>query len=205
MVSPGSSWRGSLFFSDLDPFTSLDALRERSKKVCIDQWITNFNNQGHYFWNLSNKNKRIQPSYLKGGGWLKRIGILVFLCVRAKFNHAPIEEYGRHFIPSVHSCPCGQSDIETRSQIPINYRRSAYKSEDWMFIKNFVSFQLTTLPLLHGLAVRGMSIIPNIRCLMHRFLLFLSFLSLEWLGFILAMFLCSALKSSILYSTASTA
>jgi len=77
------------------------------------------------------------------------------LCVRAKFNHAPIEEYGRHFIPSVHSCPCGQGDIETRSQILINYRRSAYKSEDWMFMKNFVSFQLTTLPLLQWTSSKG--------------------------------------------------
>jgi len=77
-----------------NPFTSLDALEEKTQ---LDQWITSFNhgtNKGRQFLNhRPDRKKRIQPSYPKGGGWLKYIGTSMSLCARAPrviLNHAPI-------------------------------------------------------------------------------------------------------------------
>jgi len=98
-------------------FTSLDALRDKSSKACTDQWITTFNhghNKGHQFLQLRiNKKKRIQLSYIKGGGWLNHIGSSVSLCARATgaiLNHAPIGEYRKRFFPRSNlACPCGRN------------------------------------------------------------------------------------------------
>jgi len=129
-------------------FTSLDALRDKSSKACTDQWITTFNhghNKGHQFLQLRiNKKKRIQPSSIKGGGWLNHIGSSVSLCARATraiLNHAPIGEYRKRFFPRSNlACPCGHNRVETRAHIPNDCSRFTYKSDDRMVIKHFVLF-----------------------------------------------------------------
>jgi len=80
-------------------FTLLDTLRDKSSKACTDQWITTFNhghNKAHQFLQLQiNKKKCIQPSYIKGGGWLNHIESSVSLCARATraiLNYALIGE-----------------------------------------------------------------------------------------------------------------
>ena len=65
-------------------FTSSDALRDKSSKACTDQWITIFNhghNKGHQFLQLKINKKKIQPLYIKGGGW-PNLGSSVSLCAR---------------------------------------------------------------------------------------------------------------------------
>jgi len=47
--------------SSLTQFTLLDAVREKSNKVCTDQWTALGHNKGHQFLEI-NKKKRIQLS-----------------------------------------------------------------------------------------------------------------------------------------------
>jgi len=60
----------------------------------------------------------LEPSYCKGGTWLKYFGHSNMLCARATraiTNHAPIEEYQFYFFPNeVFSCLCGIYPIESR-------------------------------------------------------------------------------------------
>lgn len=62
-----------------------------------------------------------EPSYIKGGSWLKYFGHSNSLCTRASraiTNHAPTGEYRLRFFPKEDfSCPCGQYPIETRHHI----------------------------------------------------------------------------------------
>ena len=102
--------------------------------ACTDQWITSNHghNKGHQLLQLRiNKKKRIQPSYIKGGGWLNHIGSSVSLCVGAILNHAPIGEYRKRFFPRSNlACPCGHNRVETRAHI----------LNDCMVIKHFALF-----------------------------------------------------------------
>jgi len=63
-------------------------------------------------------NKPIEPSYAKGGPWLKYFGHSNSLCVRASraiVNYAPIGEYRLRFFPREEfKCPCGHYLIEMR-------------------------------------------------------------------------------------------
>ena len=70
---------------------------------------------------LDDENNIIEPSYSKGGSWLKAIGHSNFLYVpttRAITNHAPTGEYRlRFFLREEFKCPCGQYSIESRCHI----------------------------------------------------------------------------------------
>jgi len=68
-----------------------------------------------------NKHNEFQPTYAKGGTWLSLFSHSITLCARAIrtiLNHAPIGEYGGRFHPQEPvACPCGESDLETRTHI----------------------------------------------------------------------------------------
>ena len=70
-----------------------------------------------------NTEKRTEatPTYAKGGRWMSYIGHSISLCARATraiLNLAAIGEYRARFFPQeTYTCPCGQSDIETRRLI----------------------------------------------------------------------------------------
>jgi len=70
---------------------------------------------------LDNDNNIIEPSYVKGGLWLKTFGHSNSLCAcatRAITNHAPISEYRLRFFPRKEfKCPCGLYPIESRRHI----------------------------------------------------------------------------------------
>jgi len=70
---------------------------------------------------LDNDNNIIEPSYIKGGLWLKVFGHLNSLCTcatRAITNHAPIGEYRLRFFPREEfKCLCGRYPIESRHHI----------------------------------------------------------------------------------------
>jgi len=67
---------------------------------------------------LDNNLNIIEPTYSKGGLWLKYFSYLNSLYVRASraiVNHAPIEEYCLRFFPQKDfACSCGLDLIETR-------------------------------------------------------------------------------------------
>ena len=70
---------------------------------------------------LNNNNNTIEPSYIKGGSWLKKFGHSNLLCVcatRAIMNHTLIGEYRLMFFPREEfKCPCGLYPIESRHYI----------------------------------------------------------------------------------------
>jgi len=70
---------------------------------------------------LNNDNNIIEPSYAKGGSWLKVFGHLNSLCAhasRATTNHAPTGKYRLRFFPREEfKCPCGLYPIESRHHI----------------------------------------------------------------------------------------
>ena len=76
---------------------------------------------------LDDNNNIIEPSYTKGGLWLKAIGHSNSLCAwatRAITNHAPTGEYRLRFFPREEfKCPCGQYPIESRCHILHEYGR----------------------------------------------------------------------------------
>ena len=69
----------------------------------------------------------IEPSYTKGGSWIKYFGHSNSLCVRATraiVNHTPIGEYCLCFFPNKDfSCPCRNYLIESRCHILHDCRR----------------------------------------------------------------------------------
>ena len=84
--------------------------------------------KGHQFLNLCDgDNNLLEPSYVKGGTWLKYFGHSNSLCTRmtrATINHAPIGEYRLRFFPREDfSCLCGNYLIETRCHILHECRR----------------------------------------------------------------------------------
>ena len=78
--------------------------------------------KGVHFLELLDDNLNIiEPTYRKGGSWLKYFGHSNLLCARATraiVNHAPIGEYWLRFFPRENFvCPCGDYPIETRRHI----------------------------------------------------------------------------------------
>ena len=78
--------------------------------------------KGRNFLELFDNNLNIiEPTYSKGGSWLKYFSCLNSLCVRASraiVNHAPIGEYCLRFFPQKDfACSCGLYLIETRRYI----------------------------------------------------------------------------------------
>jgi len=95
------------------------------KKKCNDilsRWKITFqlsDEKGQHFLELLNdNNKPIEPSYAKGGPWLKYFGHSNSLCVRASraiVNHVPIGKYWLRFFPQEEfKCPCSHYLIEMR-------------------------------------------------------------------------------------------
>jgi len=81
----------------------------------------------HFLKLLDDDNKPLEPTYSKGGTWLKYFEHSNFLCVRATraiVNHAPIGEYRLRFFPRKDfKCPCSDYFIETRCHILYNCKR----------------------------------------------------------------------------------
>ena len=78
--------------------------------------------KGWHFLELHDDNNNIiEPSYVKGGSWLKFFSHSNLLCTRATraiTNHAPIGKYRLRFFPwESFNCPCGSYPIETRRHI----------------------------------------------------------------------------------------
>jgi len=78
--------------------------------------------KGQHFLELhDNNNNIIEPSYVKGGSWLKFFSYsnsLYARATRAITNHAPIGEYRLRFFPwESFNCPCGSYPVETRHHI----------------------------------------------------------------------------------------
>jgi len=67
---------------------------------------------------LNSDGNGLEPSYIKGGSWLKFFSHFNSLCARAMraiINHILIGEYKLRFFPREEfSCPCGFYSIETR-------------------------------------------------------------------------------------------
>jgi len=83
------------------------------------------NEKGHHF--LDDNNKPLEPTYSKGGMWLKYFGHSDSLCARATraiVNHTPIGEYNLSFFPKEDfKCPCGEYPIEMRWHILFDCKR----------------------------------------------------------------------------------
>ena len=78
--------------------------------------------KGRHFLNLCDVDGGImEPSYSKGGTWVKYIGhsnLLYAEATRAITNHVPIGEYQLRFFPREDfSCPCRNYPIEPRCHI----------------------------------------------------------------------------------------
>ena len=98
------------------------------------------------FLDLLNDNDNIfEPSYVKGGSWLKIFGHSNSLCVhatRAITNHAPIGEYRLRFFPREEfKCLCRLYPIESRYYILHKYSRfNGYWNPRRDFLEHFVIF-----------------------------------------------------------------
>jgi len=101
-------------------FSQKDECNER-----LNKWKMTFqasDDKGVHFLELLDDNLNIiEPTYRKGGSWLKYFGHSNLLCARATraiVNHAPIGEYWLRFFPRENFvCPCGDYPIETRRHI----------------------------------------------------------------------------------------
>jgi len=97
---------------------------------------------------LDDNNNIIEPSYAKGGSWLKVFSHSNSLCMyalRALTNHAPIGEYRLRFFPREEfRCPCRLYPIESRHHILHEYRRfNEYWNPRRDSLGHFVMFLVT--------------------------------------------------------------
>ena len=115
-------------FSPIPLFSCKLSWNFSKKKECNDitnRWRIIFQTsdlKGKHFLNLINSdNNIIEPSYIKGGLWLKFFGHSNSLCIRvskAITNYAPTSEYRLKFFPRKEfSYSCGLYPIETRCHI----------------------------------------------------------------------------------------
>jgi len=96
--------------------------RKNECNKILNNWKMMFqalNVEGRQFLELFDNNLQpIEPSYSKGGSWLKYFSHSNSLCTRASraiINHAPIGEYHLRFFPQEEfKYSCGQYPIETR-------------------------------------------------------------------------------------------
>jgi len=101
---------------------SWDFSKKNKSDDIIKAWKITFQAsdlKGNHFLDLlDNDNKFIEPTYAKGGLWLKLIGYSNLLCAhatRAITNHAPIGEYRLRFFPrEKFRCSCSHYLIESR-------------------------------------------------------------------------------------------
>jgi len=104
---------------------SWDLSKKCESDDILNIWKITFqasNFKGNQFLDLlDDDNNIIEPSYIKGGLWLKVFGHSNSLCVcatRAITNHAPIGEYRLRFFPREEfKCPYGRYPIESRHHI----------------------------------------------------------------------------------------
>ena len=115
----------SKFHPILPSKTSWDYSRKEECDSILKKWQMYFQAsdlRGRNFLDLNDDNDEpIQPSYSKGGSWLKHFSVSNSLCAqvtRLITNHAPIGKYRKRFFPNEPtSCPCGQAPLETRDHI----------------------------------------------------------------------------------------
>jgi len=99
--------------------------KKRESNDILKVWKMTFqasNIKGNQFLDLlDDDNSIIEPSYVKGGSWLKTFGHSNLLCAcatRAITNHAPIGEYRlRFFLREEFKCLCSLYLIESRCHI----------------------------------------------------------------------------------------
>ena len=111
--------------------SSWDFKRKSECDNILKQWKMIFqasDDKGRHFLDLLNNNLcPIEPSYTKGGSWIKYFRHSNLLCVRATraiVNHTPIGEYCLCFFYNKDfSCPCSNYLIETRHHILHDCRR----------------------------------------------------------------------------------
>jgi len=123
--------KSSRFNPILPSKPSWDHSRKDKCNSIIQKWQMYFqasDYRGKNFLDLNDDDdKPIQPSYSKGGAWLKHFSLSNSLCARVTrliTNHAPIGEYRIGFFPNEpSSCPCGQVSLETRDHILHNCER----------------------------------------------------------------------------------
>ena len=102
--------------------------------------------RGKQFLDLLDDNfHSIEPSYKKGGPWIKHFGHSNLLCARAAraiLNHAPIGEYRlRFFSREDFNCPCGEYPIESRRHILHDCRRfNKYWNPLWDALSHLTAF-----------------------------------------------------------------
>jgi len=124
-----------------------------SKKSKCDNILSNWKMtfqasdlKGHHFLDLSDEDSNpLEPTYAKGGSWLKYFGHSNSPCTRVTrviVNHAPIGEYRLRFFPwEDFSCPCRSYSIETRCHILHECRRfNAYWNPRRDSISHFILF-----------------------------------------------------------------
>ena len=105
--------------------TSWDFSKKSECNNILNIWKMTFQAsdlKGKQFLDLLDKdNNIIEPSYTKGGSWLKIFGHSNSLCahaLQAIANHAPIGEYRLRFFPREEfKCLCGSYPIKTRHHI----------------------------------------------------------------------------------------
>ena len=110
---------------------SWDYCKKTDSDDIINQWKMMFqasDGKGKQFLDLlDNDFNTIEPSYTKGGPWLKVFGHSNSLCARATraiTNHAPIGEYWLRFFPNEDfTCPCNDYPIKSRRHILHECRR----------------------------------------------------------------------------------
>jgi len=126
-----------------------DFNRKNECDKVLNNWKMTFqasDTKGRQFLELLNNNlNSIEPSYSKGGSWLKFLSHSNSLCARASraiINYAPIGEYHLRFFPQEEfKCPCGQYPIETRQHILHECRRfNNYWNSRWDTIAHFMLF-----------------------------------------------------------------
>jgi len=110
---------------------SWDYCKKKDSDNIINQWKMTFqasDGKGKQFLDLLDDDlNTIEPSYTKGGPWLKVFGHSNSLCVhatRAITNHTPTGEYQLQFFPNKDfTCPCNEYPIELRRHILHEYKR----------------------------------------------------------------------------------
>ena len=134
--------------------TSWDFSKKSEGNNILKVWKMMFqasNLKGNQFLDLlDNDNNIIEPSYVKGGSWLKTFGHSNSLCActtRAITNHTPISEYRLRFFPREEfKCLCSLYPIESRCHILYECGRfNGYWNPKRDSLSHFVMFLETNL------------------------------------------------------------
>ena len=126
--------------------TSWDFSKKEESNDIIKNWQMTFqasDSKGTHFLELLDNN--LNPTYVKGGSWIKYFGLSNLLCARATqaiTNHAPIGEYClRFFLRENFSCLCGLYPIKTRHHVLHDCRRfNNYWNLRRDTLSHFISF-----------------------------------------------------------------